>query len=57
MVSAYYMFHYIDLIVFPEMSMQTEALCPPVSETESIDMQYCFIFIKCQNNFIMDADY
>jgi hypothetical protein len=30
---------------------------PPVSETESIDMQYCFIFIKYQNKFIMDNDY
>jgi hypothetical protein len=51
-------FYYTGLIAFPETSMQPDALCLPVSKTESITMQYfIYLFIKYQDSFIMDDDY
>jgi hypothetical protein len=57
MVYVYYkVFHYTNLVMFSETSMQSDALCPPISKTDSIGIQYFFTIIKYQINFIMDDD-
>jgi hypothetical protein len=53
----YASFHYTNLVVFPEMSTQPDALNLPVSKAHSIGMQFFFTFIKYQNNFIIDDEY